>query len=265
MASKVKCYSVRLESLISVSEKCYKATSFDGSTALIPKSQVFGQDSDVQKSEAFWISEWILKQKELQYSEKKASFFDKERADFIPETGVKIDRHIPEVKDPVEVEVVAELVKEERNPLTIDFVKNNIGEVIEWFCYGYHANLPYSGKCKILGILDSSDQREPRIEVEHISGDRLEYGWFEFGKLNYTDSGRVVYIGKEFEIINIKWEVPNHGYLFENNNPMNCSVVKHLNSQSTVEQLIKSNTTADVVMVDENKYIKGSDGNYFKA
>jgi hypothetical protein len=75
--SKVKCFSVRLESLISISEKCYKATAFDGSTALIPKSQVFGQDYDVSKSDAWWISAWILEQKDLQYSSKKGSFFDK--------------------------------------------------------------------------------------------------------------------------------------------------------------------------------------------
>ncbi|MDR1883737.1 MAG: hypothetical protein LBR26_13275 [Prevotella sp.] len=72
---KTKCYSVRLESLFSISEKAYKATAFDGSTAVIPKSQVFGQDFDVQKSDAYWISAWILEQKELQYSNKKVRWF----------------------------------------------------------------------------------------------------------------------------------------------------------------------------------------------
>ena len=52
---KTKCYSVRLESLVSISARAYKATAFDGSTAIIPKSQVFGQDYDVQKSDAYWI------------------------------------------------------------------------------------------------------------------------------------------------------------------------------------------------------------------
>ena len=70
------CYSVRLSSLTAISDKCYLATAFDGSEALIPKSQVFGQDYSVSKSEAYWISEWILKQKDLQYSGKKLATFD---------------------------------------------------------------------------------------------------------------------------------------------------------------------------------------------
>ena len=72
-----KCYSVRLQSLISISEKCYKAVAFDGSEALIPKSQVYGQDWDVQKSEAYWISEWILDRLEIQFSRKKWTLFSK--------------------------------------------------------------------------------------------------------------------------------------------------------------------------------------------
>jgi len=100
--------------MISISEKCFKATAFDGSTALIPKAQVFGQDYDVQKSEAWWISAWILGQKDLQYSSKKVSFFDKDRAEFIPETGVEIERHVPEEKEAVETEIIAELVKEDK-------------------------------------------------------------------------------------------------------------------------------------------------------
>lgn len=73
-----KCYSVRLNSLVSISDKCYLATAFDGSEALIPKSQVFGQDYDVSKSDAYWISEWILEKKELQYSRKKTTIFTKD-------------------------------------------------------------------------------------------------------------------------------------------------------------------------------------------
>lgn len=75
---KVKCYSVRLESLTEISEKAYKAVAFDGSTAIIPKSQVFGEDYEVQKSDAYWISEWILQQKSLQYSRKKVQWFSKD-------------------------------------------------------------------------------------------------------------------------------------------------------------------------------------------
>lgn len=56
------CYSVRLSSLTAISDKCYLATAFDGSEALIPKSQVFGQDYSVSKSEAFgnfYLGRWL--------------------------------------------------------------------------------------------------------------------------------------------------------------------------------------------------------------
>lgn len=41
---------------------------------IIPKSQFFGQDYAVQKSDAYWISEWILEQKNITYSNKKIGF-----------------------------------------------------------------------------------------------------------------------------------------------------------------------------------------------
>ena len=70
------CYSVRLSSLTRISDKCMCASAFDGSEALIPTSQIFGQDYSVSKSEAYWISAWILGKKELQYSHKKEAWFD---------------------------------------------------------------------------------------------------------------------------------------------------------------------------------------------
>lgn len=75
---KVKCYSVRLQQLSELSDKAYKAIAFDGSSAIIPKSQVFGLDYEVEKSEAYWISAWILQQKEIQYSKKKVKWFSKD-------------------------------------------------------------------------------------------------------------------------------------------------------------------------------------------
>ena len=77
--SKIKCYSVRLESLVSISDKAYKATAFDGSTAIIPKSMVFGHDYEVQKSEAAWIAAFILEKEDcqLQYSDKKVKWFNR--------------------------------------------------------------------------------------------------------------------------------------------------------------------------------------------
>lgn len=90
---KVKCYSVRLESLVSISDKAFKAVAFDGSEAIIPKSQVFGDDYDVSKSEAYWISAWILEKKELQYSSKKEAWFDTVSGRMLPKITFK--RHVP--------------------------------------------------------------------------------------------------------------------------------------------------------------------------
>lgn len=74
---RIKCYSVRLKSLISISDKAYKATAFDGSTAIIPKSQVFDSDNEVLKTDAYWISAFILEKEDrnLQYSDKKIKWF----------------------------------------------------------------------------------------------------------------------------------------------------------------------------------------------
>lgn len=75
MNGKTKYYSVRLESLISISPKAYKAIAYDGTSAIIPKSQVLGPDLEVQKSDAYWISAWILEKKDIQYSTKKVRWF----------------------------------------------------------------------------------------------------------------------------------------------------------------------------------------------
>ncbi|MFW5830756.1 MAG: hypothetical protein ACOCVA_00805 [Prolixibacteraceae bacterium] len=76
---KTKCYSVRLESLVSISDRAYKATAFNGSEAVIPKSQVYGQDYEVTKSEAYWISDFVLLDptRNLQFSNKKVKWFKK--------------------------------------------------------------------------------------------------------------------------------------------------------------------------------------------
>lgn len=90
---KVKCYSVRLKSLTDISDKCYEAVAFDGSRDFIPKSQVFGNDYDAIKSDAYWISSWILEKKKLQYSTKKEAIFDSETGDMLP--TITIVKHIP--------------------------------------------------------------------------------------------------------------------------------------------------------------------------
>lgn len=106
---KVLCYSVRLSSLTSISEKAVLATAFDGSEAILPKSQVFGQDYSVNKSEAYWISEWILKQKELQYSAKKEAWFDSVTRKMQP--TYKIEKHEPEKHEPKESNNIERLKK----------------------------------------------------------------------------------------------------------------------------------------------------------
>ena len=90
---KTLCYSVRLESLTRISDKAYRATAFDGSSDIIPASQVFGQDWDVQKSDAYWISAWILEKKSIQYSAKKQAWFD-ESGKMLP--TYTIERHTPD-------------------------------------------------------------------------------------------------------------------------------------------------------------------------
>ena len=106
---RVKCYSVRLESLVSISDKAYKATCFDGSSDIIPKSQVFGRDWDVMKSEAWWISAWILEKKSLQYSCKKMAEFDSETAMMLP--TITVEKHRPEKMGIVPENVVNELMR----------------------------------------------------------------------------------------------------------------------------------------------------------
>ncbi len=104
---KTRCYSVRLSSLTEISDKCYKAIAFDGSEALIPKSQVFGQDSDVSKSDAYWISTWILEQKAIQYSTKKEAWFDKETGEMLP--SFTIIKHKPTKKEALENNTIKNL------------------------------------------------------------------------------------------------------------------------------------------------------------
>ena len=105
---KTLCYSVRLESFVRISDKCFRAKGFDGSEDLIPASQYFGPDFEVQKSDAYWISAWILERKSLQYSEKKSTWFD-ENGNMLPKYEVK--HHEPNRVNPIENNKVKELKK----------------------------------------------------------------------------------------------------------------------------------------------------------
>ena len=100
------CYSVRLESLVRISDKAFKATAFDGTNDIIPASQVFGRDYEVMKSDAYWISAWILGKKNIQYSGKKQAWFD-ENGHMMP--TYTIERHTPEKLTPKESNIIDEL------------------------------------------------------------------------------------------------------------------------------------------------------------
>lgn len=106
---KIKVVSVKLKSLEKISEKAYLAKAFDGSSGIIPISQVFGFDNDIQKSEAYWISEWILLQKNIQYSNKKISYFDTDSKKFVPQ--IIIEKHTPEHKDPININPDESLIR----------------------------------------------------------------------------------------------------------------------------------------------------------
>lgn len=105
---RTKCYSVRLQSLSRISAKAYKAKSFDGSEDIIPASQVFGKDYDVTKSDAYWISAWILEKKNIQYSTKKEAWFD-EHGNMLP--SYHIEKHVPKRIEPVKTEPDATLTR----------------------------------------------------------------------------------------------------------------------------------------------------------
>ena len=100
----VTCHSVRLQSLTEISPKCYLAKCWNGSEAFVPKSVVFGQDWEVQKSEAWWIAAWFLVKEDvhIQYSSKKERRFNKETGAMLPE--ITYIRHIPEKHIPVKIE-----------------------------------------------------------------------------------------------------------------------------------------------------------------
>ena len=106
---RVKCLSVRLSSFEQISAKAYKATAYDGSSAIIPASQVYGQDYEVSKTDAWWISEWILQKKELQYSHKKVAWFDKDTGRKLP--SISITTNTPVKLNPVESNEIVELKK----------------------------------------------------------------------------------------------------------------------------------------------------------
>lgn len=104
---RTKCISVRLEALVSISDKAYKAYDFNGNTDIIPKSQVFGRDWDVQKSESYWIAEWILEQKSITSGKKEAWF--NENGEMLP--TITVTHHTPDRIKATETKTIKRLKK----------------------------------------------------------------------------------------------------------------------------------------------------------
>ena len=67
---------------------------------------MFGPDYEVQKSEAYWISAWILEKKSIQYSSKKQAWFD-ENGNRLPD--YTIDHHTPEKREAKESNIIQEI------------------------------------------------------------------------------------------------------------------------------------------------------------
>ena len=105
----VLCVSVRLESMYQISDKAFKARDFNGNEDIIPASQVFGIDYDVVKSEAWWISKWILEKKSITYSGKKTAWFSPDSR--TKRQSITVTRHTPEDVKPVEQNEIDSLAK----------------------------------------------------------------------------------------------------------------------------------------------------------
>lgn len=102
---------MRLKSLRSISEKAWIAISFDGTEAILPKSQVFGCDYSVKRSEAYWVSAWIINQKELQYSTKKEGWYNTATGLVEPSIRTVIERHVPTPIQPIITKADASLTR----------------------------------------------------------------------------------------------------------------------------------------------------------
>ena len=108
---KVKCYSVRLKSLRSISSKAYMAQDFAGNEAILPKSAVFNQDQEVSSSEAFWLAAWILEVKNLQYSTKKAGWYNPTTFQIEPHFETVVEKHVPEKSEALPSQPLNNLLK----------------------------------------------------------------------------------------------------------------------------------------------------------
>lgn len=113
MGSKIKCYSVRLKNLTQITSKCWKAEDWEKNTYLIPDSQYFGRDYEVKKSDAYWISCFIIDKKDcfLQVSVKKIGWYNLKTKIIEPPFDIEITHYTPEKINPVENNTIKDLKK----------------------------------------------------------------------------------------------------------------------------------------------------------
>ena len=106
----MKCYLVKLKSLIRISDKAYKATAFDGTEDILPVKMVIARESSITTSEAWWVSAWILERKKIPYSKKDHKYFDIETLKEKPE--VIIEKHKPKPLTPVASNEISSLLSD---------------------------------------------------------------------------------------------------------------------------------------------------------
>ncbi|MFA6831310.1 MAG: hypothetical protein WCR36_03440 [Bacteroidaceae bacterium] len=101
------CYSVVFKELYSISPKACKAVCFDGSSDILPISTIYGPDISRPSKNAWWVADWILRKKNLTYSQKIECFFQDGR--MIEEEEIIL--HSPKIKEPIKDNSIDELRK----------------------------------------------------------------------------------------------------------------------------------------------------------
>lgn len=102
----VRCYLVKVKELISISDKAYKAVGHDGSTAILPKSQVIMPGNCENE---WWVSCWIMDEKELQHSKKIIAWAN--AGTYTVKYEVQHEHHIPKPLAPLNTQADAKLIR----------------------------------------------------------------------------------------------------------------------------------------------------------
>lgn len=107
MAKQIKCILVKLSEIADISQLAIKVKDFNGNTAIIPKSQVFGYEGG-DDYEACWVSEWILKQKHITFSHKHEAWFNTSTRKLSSQSK-RVTHCTPAKLDPVESNLIESL------------------------------------------------------------------------------------------------------------------------------------------------------------